>query len=173
MKETTMENPMVLVETTSGDILLELFADKAPATTANFLSYVKEGFYTNTIFHRVIKDFMIQGGGLTMRMEEKPTHAPIRNEADNGLKNKRGALAMARTPDPHSATAQFFINTVDNEFLDYKSPDPEGYGYCVFGQVVEGMDTVDKIRKLRTKTSGMYSDVPVDMVLITNVSLFE
>lgn len=173
MKETTMENPMVLVETTSGDILLELFADKAPATTANFLSYVKEGFYTNTIFHRVIKDFMIQGGGLTMRMEEKPTRAPIRNEADNGLKNKRGALAMARTPDPHSATAQFFINTVDNEFLDYKSPDPEGYGYCVFGQVVEGMDTVDKIRKLRTKTSGMYSDVPVDMVLITNVSLFE
>ncbi len=168
-----MENPMVLVETTSGDILLELFADKAPATVENFLSYVKEGFYANTIFHRVIKDFMIQGGGLTMRMEDKPTHAPVRNEADNGLKNLRGTVAMARTPDPHSATAQFFINTVDNDFLDHRSPDPEGYGYCVFGRVVEGMDTVDKIQKLRTKSVGIHSDVPQDMVLITNIGLFE
>ena len=168
-----MENPMVLVETSSGDILLELFADKAPITVENFLSYVKSGFYNNTIFHRVIKDFMIQGGGLTMRMEEKPTRGPIKNEADNGLKNVRGALAMARTPDPHSASAQFFINTADNDFLDHKSPDQEGYGYCVFGKVAEGMDTVEKIQKVRTKTSGIYSDVPTDMVLITNVSLFE
>ena len=168
-----MANPVVLIETSSGDILVELFADKAPATVENFLAYMKEGFYNNTIFHRVIKGFMVQGGGLTMRMEDKPTHAPIKNEADNGLSNKRGTIAMARTPNPHSATAQFFINTVDNGFLDFTSPDASGYGYCVFGKVTEGMDVVDKMEKAKTTTAGIHSDVPKDMILITNVSLFE
>ena len=168
-----MANPVVLIETSSGDILVELFADKAPATVENFLTYVKEGFYSNTIFHRVIKGFMVQGGGLTMRMEDKPTHAPIQNEAANGLSNKRGTLAMARTRDPHSATAQFFINTVDNNFLDFTSPDVNGYGYCVFGQVTDGMAVVDKMEKVKTKSAGIHSDVPADMILITNVSIFE
>ena len=168
-----MANPMVLLETSSGDILLELFPDKAPETVKNFLAYVQEGFYNNTIFHRVIKGFMIQGGGLTMKMETKPTHDPIKNEADNGLKNVRGSIAMARTSDPHSASAQFFINTVDNDFLNFSSPDQAGYGYCVFGQVSEGMDVVDKIEKVKTCTRGMYADVPADMVLITSASLFE
>ena len=168
-----MANPMVLLETSSGDILLELFPDKAPETVKNFLAYVQEGFYNNTIFHRVIKGFMIQGGGLTMKMETKPTHDPIKNEADNGLKNVRGSIAMARTSDPHSASAQFFINTVDNDFLNFTSPDQAGYGYCVFGQVSEGMDVVDKIEKVKTCTRGMYADVPSDMVLITSASLFE
>lgn len=168
-----MANPMILLETSSGDILVELYADKAPKTVENFLTYVKEGFYNNTIFHRVIKGFMIQGGGMTMRMDEKATHEPIENEAANGLKNERGTLAMARTRDPHSATAQFFINTVDNEFLNHTSPDPDGYGYCVFGKVVEGMDTVEKIEKVKTKSSGIHSDVPTDMVLITAATEFE
>ncbi|MEG1610428.1 MAG: peptidylprolyl isomerase [Bilophila sp.] len=168
-----MANPLVLLETTSGDILVELFADKAPNTVANFLKYVNEGFYNNTIFHRVIKGFMVQGGGMTMRMDEKPTHEPIENEASNGLKNTRGTLAMARTRDPHSASAQFFINTVDNAFLDHTAPDTEGYGYCVFGQVTEGMNTVSKMEKVKTKNSGVHSDVPVDMILITNASVFE
>ena len=168
-----MANPTVLLETTSGDILIELFADKAPVTVENFLSYVKEGFYSNTIFHRVINGFMIQGGGLTMRMEDKATHAPIKNEADNGVANARGTIAMARTSDPHSATAQFFINTVDNDFLNFSSPTPQGWGYCVFGQVVEGMDVVDKIEKEKTTSRGIHSDVPVSSVLITNASIFE
>ncbi len=168
-----MANPMVLLETSSGDILLELFPDKAPETVKNFLAYVQEGFYNNTIFHRVIKGFMVQGGGLTMKMEMKPTHDPVKNEADNGLKNVRGSIAMARTSDPHSASAQFFINTADNEFLNFTSPDRTGYGYCVFGQVSEGMDTVDKIEKVKTCTRGDYADVPVDIVLITNASIFE
>ena len=167
-----MDNPMVLLETSSGDILLELFPEKAPATVKNFLEYVNDGFYSNTIFHRVIKDFMIQGGGMTMRMEEKPTREPVRNEADNGLKNERGTLAMARTRDPHSASAQFYINAVDNAFLDHRSPDDDGYGYCVFGKVSEGMDVVDKILKAKTKTVGIHDDVPVDMVLITSASVF-
>lgn len=140
-----MSNPLVLVETSSGDMLLELFEDKAPATVANFLRYVDEEFYANTIFHRVISDFMIQGGGLTVRMEEKPTHAPIPNEAGNGLKNLRGTIAMARTSDPHSATAQFYINVVDNPELDHQDDSAEGFGYCVFGQIIEGMDVADKI----------------------------
>lgn len=168
-----MANPTVLLETTSGDVLIELFPEKAPVTVENFLKYVNEGFYNNTIFHRVIKGFMVQGGGMTMRMEEKETHDPIENEAANGLKNTRGAIAMARTRDPHSASAQFFINTVDNAFLDYTSPDVDGYGYCVFGQVIEGMDAVDKMEKVKTKSAGIHSDVPVDMILITNASLFE
>ena len=168
-----MSNPTVLLETTSGDILIELFPDKAPDTVANFLQYVDDGFYANTIFHRVIPGFMIQGGGMNMKMEEKATHAPIKNEADNGLANERGTIAMARTRDPHSATAQFFINTVDNGFLNFSSPDVNGYGYCVFGKVVEGMDVVDKIAKVKTKSVGFHENVPTDMVLITGASRFE
>ena len=167
-----MANPTVLLETTSGDILIELYADKAPATVENFLKYVNEGFYANTIFHRVIKGFMIQGGGMNMKMEEKATHAPIKNEADNGLANERGTIAMARTRDPHSATAQFFINTVDNGFLNFSSPDVNGYGYCVFGKVTEGLDVVDKIAKVKTKTLGFHENVPADMVVITGANRF-
>lgn len=168
-----MSNPMVLLETSSGDILIELYADKAPATVANFLQYVDDGFYKNTVFHRVIKDFMIQGGGYSVRMEEKPTRAPVANEATNGLKNLRGTVAMARTAEPHSAAAQFFINTVDNEDLDHTEPTEEGFGYCVFGEVVEGIEVVDKIQKLKTKPQGIHTDAPVDMVVITGLSRFE
>lgn len=168
-----MDNILVLLETTSGDILLELFPDKAPVTVANFLNYVDEGFYANTIFHRVIKDFMIQGGGLGMRLDERPTKAPIKNEAANGLKNLRGTVAMARTGEPHSATAQFFINTVDNPELDYSAPTEDCYGYCVFGQVSDGMDVVDKINKLKVKPQGIHEHVPTDSVLITSASRFE
>lgn len=166
------DNPMVLLETTSGDILVELFADKAPKTVANFLQYVDDGFYANTIFHRVIPGFMIQGGGLGARMDEKPAREPVPNEADNGLKNKRGTIAMARTSDPHSASAQFFINLVDNDFLDFSAPTPDGWGYCVFGRVTDGMDVVDKIAKVKTKTVGMHENVPTDMVLITGAGRF-
>ena len=168
-----MDNPLILMETTSGDVLLELFPDKAPATVENFLRYVDEGFYTNTIFHRVIKEFMIQGGGLTLRMEEKPTKAPVKNEAANGLKNSRGTLAMARTAAPHSAAAQFFINTVDDPELDHSAETTEGFGYCVFGKISDGMDVVDKIEKLKTKAVGEHEAVPVDSVLITGMSRFE
>ena len=167
------DNPTVLLETSSGDILVELYADKAPQTVANFLKYVDDGFYANTIFHRVINGFMIQGGGLGARMDEKPTREPVTNEADNGLKNERGTLAMARTRDPHSATAQFFINLVDNDFLNHSSPTPDGWGYCVFGKVTEGMENVDKIAKVKTKTVGFHENVPTDMVLITGASRFE
>ena len=168
-----MDNPMVLIETSSGDILVELYPDKAPDTVANFLRYVDEGFYKNTIFHRVIKDFMIQGGGLTMRMEEKPTQAPVKNEAANGLKNVKGSLAMARAAEPHSAAAQFFINTVDNPELDHTAPDAEGYGYCVFGQVVDGMEVVAKIEKAKVKAAGEHEAVPTDSIVITGTSRFE
>ena len=162
------ENPNVLLDTTEGEILIELYPDKAPETVANFLKYVDEGFYKNTIFHRVIKGFMIQGGGLTLKMEEKPTNTPVKNEADNGLKNDRGTIAMARTMDPHSATAQFFINLVDNT-----APTVQGWGYCVFGKVVDGMDVVDKIGKTKTGTRPPYDDVPLDSVLINEASRFE
>ena len=168
-----MANPVVLLETTSGDILIELFEDKAPKTVANFLQYVDDGFYTNTIFHRVIPGFMIQGGGLGARMDEKPTREPVENEASNGVKNNRGTIAMARTRDPHSASAQFFINLVDNDFLNHAAPTVDGWGYCVFGQVTEGMDVVDKIAKVKTKSAGFHENVPVDMVLITGASRFE
>lgn len=167
------ENPVVLLETSSGDILVELFADKAPETVANFLEYVDSGFYANTIFHRVIKNFMIQGGGMGARMDEKTTRPPVKNEADNGVKNERGTIAMARTMDPNSATAQFFINIVDNDFLNHSEPTTQGWGYCAFGKVTEGMDVVDKIAKVKTKSAGMHDDVPVDMVLITSASRFE
>lgn len=168
-----MPNPMVLLETSSGEILFELFEDKAPETVKNFLQYVDDGFYENTIFHRVIKGFMIQGGGLTIRLEDKETREPIKNEAENGLSNEKGTIAMARTMDPHSATAQFYINTEDNPELDHKTPSPHGWGYCVFGKVVEGMDVVEKIEKSKVKEQGMHEAVPVDSVMITGASRFE
>ena len=160
------DNPTVLLETTSGDILLELFPDKAPKTVANFLQYVDDGFYNNTIFHRVIPGFMIQGGGLGARMDEKATREPVANEADNGVKNERGTIAMARTRDPHSATAH-------NDFLNHSAPTLDGWGYCAFGRVTEGMEVVEKIAKVKTKSMGMHENVPVDMVLITGASRFE
>lgn len=162
----TEKNPVVLLKTNQGDIEIELYADKAPATVKNFLEYVNEGFYNGTIFHRVIDSFMIQGGGFTKTMQQKPTHAPIKNEAENGLLNKRGSVAMARTSDVNSATAQFFINTVDNSFLDFKGKSPSTYGYCVFGQVTKGMDVVDKIRKVKTSSKGPFENVPVETVEI-------
>jgi len=161
------ENPVVKLQTNHGDIILELYPDKAPKTVANFLQYVEEGFYTNTIFHRVIKDFMIQGGGFSPRFERKETHAPVLNEADNGLKNQRGTIAMARTAEPHSATAQFFINTVDNGFLDFTDKTPRGWGYTVFGKVTKGMDIVDTIRALPTGPGGPFArDVPQAAAII-------
>jgi len=160
---------MVLMETSMGLITLELYPDKAPATVANFLQYVDDGFYEGTIFHRVIDNFMIQGGGMSAAMKEKPTNAPVVNEADNGLENLTGTIAMARTMDPHSATAQFFINVGDNHFLNHKGKTPEGWGYCVFGKVVDGMDVVNKIKKVRTKRLGYHDDVPVDPVTINSV----
>ena len=167
-----MANPTVLLETTSGDILIELYADKAPATVENFLKYVNEGFYANTIFHRVIKGFMIQGGGMNMKMEEKATMPPSRTKPTTALPTS-AAPSPWPVPRSHSATAQFFINTVDNGFLNFSSPDVNGYGYCVFGKVIEGMEAVDKIEKEKTTTRGIHSDVPVSAVLITNASVFE
>ena len=166
-------DPAVKLETNYGDIIVRLDARKAPISTANFVQYVKSGFYDGTVFHRVIKSFMIQGGGFTPDLKQKETRAAIRNEADNGLKNKKYTIAMARTGEPHSATAQFFINTVDNPFLDHSEETPQGYGYAVFGQVTEGMDVVDKIEKAKTKDTPHYEDVPVDSILITGCSRFE
>ena len=142
----SQQNPVVLMQTSKGDITIELDTEKAPLTVANFLGYVNEGFYDGTIFHRVIENFMIQGGGMTAGMEQKKTKAPVKNEADNGLKNSRGTIAMARTQVVDSATAQFFINVVDNDFLDHQAKTPSGYGYAVFGRVIDGMDAVDAIR---------------------------
>lgn len=157
---------MIKLTTNHGTITLKLDAEKAPKTVENFLSYVRAGHYDNTIFHRVIGNFMIQGGGFTPGMDQKPTNAPVENEGANGLKNKRGSIAMARTNDPHSATAQFFINTVDNDFLDFKAPTGSAWGYCVFGEVVEGLDVVDAIRKVKTGNKGFHQDVPVEDVII-------
>jgi len=157
---------VIKLTTNHGIIMLDLNAEKAPKTVANFLAYVEAGHYDNTVFHRVIKNFMIQGGGFEPDMKQKPCKAPIENEAANGLRNKRGSIAMARTGDPHSATAQFFINVVDNDFLDFKSPSGQGWGYCVFGEVSEGLDVVDKIRAVRTGNKGFHQDVPVDDVII-------
>lgn len=162
-------NPKVLMKTTLGDITIELFADKAPVTVGNFLSYVDDHFYDNTIFHRVIKGFMIQGGGYTPDIHKKPTKAPITNEAENGLKNLRGTIAMARTMDPHSATSQFFINHVDNASLDYTASNEEGFGYCVFGKVTAGMDVVDAIANVQTMTRHGMRDVPRETVKIISV----
>ena len=167
------DKTLVLLETSAGEILIELFPEEAPETVKNFLQYVDDGFYAGTIFHRIIPGFMIQGGGMTMKMEEKATRPPIPNEAANGLVNERGAVAMARTGDPHSAAAQFFINAVDNDFLNHSAPTAQGFGYCVFGKVQEGMDVVDKILKIKTRAVGMHSDVPAEMVLIAGASRFE
>ncbi len=162
---------MIKLHTNHGVIDIELDAEKAPETVANFLAYVEAGHYDNTIFHRVIDGFMIQGGGFTPDMEQKPCKAPVKNEAGNGLKNIRGSLAMARTSDPHSATAQFFINVADNAFLDFKSPSGNGWGYCVFGKVVEGMDVVDKIKGVKTGSKNFQQDVPVKEVIIERAEL--
>lgn len=159
----------VLLTTNHGNIKIELNSEKAPKTVANFLAYVTDGFYTNTIFHRVIDGFMIQGGGFEPGMKQKTTKAQIENEAKNGLKNVKYAIAMARTSDPHSASAQFFINTTNNGFLDF--PGQDGWGYCVFGNVVEGMDVVDKIGKVKTSKGGMHSDVPVEDVVILKAEI--
>lgn len=160
---------MIKLHTSEGIISLELDAEKAPATVANFERYAREGFYDGTIFHRVIDGFMIQGGGLNADMINKPTHEPIQNEADNGLGNDRGTVAMARTNDPHSATAQFFINVKDNAFLNHRMPSGDGWGYCVFGKVVDGMDVVDRIKSVATTTVSFHQDVPVEPVLIEKV----
>jgi cyclophilin family peptidyl-prolyl cis-trans isomerase len=168
-KEKGKENPMVIMDTSLGKIKIELWADKAPITVENFLRYVDEGFYNGTIFHRVISNFMIQGGGFTKDMEQKATHEPIRNEAAAELKNKRGVLAMARTQIVDSATAQFFINVVDNDFLDHQNDSPQGFGYAAFGEVVDGMDVVDKIRNVKTTSVGPYQDVPAEPVIIEKV----
>ena len=157
---------MIRLHTNHGTIGIELDTEKAPVTSANFLEYVKSGHYTNTIFHRVIDGFMIQGGGYESGMREKDTNAPIKNEATNGLSNDRYTIAMARTSDPHSASAQFFINVADNDFLNHSAPTPQGWGYCVFGRVTEGQDVVDKIRKVSTGRRGMHQDVPSDDVVI-------
>lgn len=164
---------MVTLHTNHGDITLELFADKAPITVANFLDYCRSGHYNNTIFHRVINGFMIQGGGFEPGMEQKSTKATIKNEANNGVSNKTGTIAMARTSEPHSASAQFFINVKDNDFLDFKSETTQGWGYCVFGQVKEGMDVVNKIKAVATGRSGYHSDVPVQDVVIEKVTVSE
>lgn len=158
---------MVKLSTNYGDITIELNAEKAPITVANFLSYVEKGFYEGLVFHRVIKSFMIQGGGMDADMKQKPTDAPIKNEADNGLSNDKYTIAMARTSVPDSATAQFFINVKDNDFLNHTAPTSSGWGYCVFGKVVEGMDVVDQIEAVSTASRGGHQDVPVEPVVIT------
>lgn len=164
---------MVTFHTNHGDIVIKTFADKAPVTVENFLNYCREGFYNNTIFHRVINGFMVQGGGFEPGMNQKDTKATIKNEANNGLKNTRGTLAMARTNDPHSATAQFFINVADNDFLNFSAENAQGWGYCVFAEVAEGMDVVEKIKNVKTGRSGMHQDVPVEDVVITSVTVSE
>ena len=168
------DNPKVSMETNKGTVLIELYPDKAPKTVENFLRYVNAGKYDGTIFHRVIKDFMNQGGGYTPDFKKVETFAPIQNEADNGLKNKRGTIAMARTGDPHSATNQFFINTVDNAFLDHSGKTMRGWGYCVFGTVVDGMDVMDRIARVKTGAGGpLNQDVPQEEILIQKVSVIE
>jgi len=163
----------VLLKTNKGDITLTLDSAKAPKTVANFLEYVKKGHYDSTIFHRVIDNFMVQGGGMTAGLKEKSSGAQIENEADNGLKNERGTVAMARTSDPHSATAQFFINVGDNDFLNHTAKNAQGWGYAVFGKVTDGMDTVDAIRKVKTGNSGHHQDVPAEDVVIEKASVLE
>ena len=156
----------VKLSTSSGDVVLELDEEKAPATVENFLAYVDDGFYNGTVFHRVIDGFMIQGGGFEPGMKQKPTRDPIANEAENGLKNDAYTIAMARTSDVNSATAQFFINVGNNDFLNFSAPTPQGFGYCVFGKLVEGQDVVDKIKGVETGSAGFHSDVPVEDVVI-------
>ena len=166
-------DPVVKLETNYGDILLRLDARKAPMTVSNFVQYVKAGHYDGTIFHRVIKDFMIQGGGMTPDLKEKPTRAPVKNEASNGLQNKKYTVAMARTSEPHSATAQFFINTKDNSFLNYRNATPEGWGYAVFGKVIKGQNVVDKIAAVPTGSRGYHDDVPNGPVIIKRATIVD
>ena len=165
------KNPVVTMSTNMGDIRIELNSDKAPITTKNFLAYVNDGHFDGLIFHRVIPGFMIQGGGFDSKMSQRPTKSPIKNEAHNGLKNVKGSIAMARTDVVDSATAQFFINVKDNDFLDHKNTSPGGYGYAVFGEVIEGMDIVHTIEKVKTGNRGMHQDVPVDAVVINSVKV--
>ncbi|KTC87360.1 MULTISPECIES: peptidylprolyl isomerase [Legionella] len=160
---------MILINTSKGDIRIEMHKENAPNTVENFLNYVRNGFYNNTIFHRVIDGFMIQGGGLTADMDQKATETPVKNEAKQAKPNKRGTIAMARTMDPHSATAQFFINVADNAFLNFSGEHSQGYGYCVFGEVVEGMDVVDAIAKVKTGQHKGHADVPVEEVTILEI----
>lgn len=166
-----MDMPIVEFDTTYGNIVIELNAEKAPITVANFIDYVESGHYDGLIFHRVIDGFMIQGGGMDSEMNEKRTGTPIKNEADNGLKNTTGTIAMARTSDPHSATAQFFINVRDNDFLNYSSPTPQGWGYAVFGRVIEGMDVVNQIKGVPTGRFGYHADVPTTPIVINSAKV--
>ncbi|AKG15098.2 cyclophilin [Moraxella bovoculi] len=166
-----MDMPVVQFDTTHGAIVIELNAEKAPVTVANFIDYVESGHYDGTIFHRVIDGFMIQGGGMDADMNEKRTGTPIKNEADNGLKNDIGTIAMARTQDPHSATAQFFINVKNNDFLNYSSPTPQGWGYAVFGKVTDGMDVVNQIKGVATGRYGYHSDVPSTPIVINSAKV--
>lgn len=171
--EATVNNPFVKVNTNLGSFVIELDEQKAPITVKNFLNYVNEGYYSETLFHRVIPGFMVQGGGFTTDFVQKTTQAPIQNEANNGLRNSRGTVAMARTSDPNSASAQFFINVADNTFLDYTSPTPQGWGYAVFGRVVEGMDIIDAISKQKTSTRAGHADVPTNNVVIESIQVVE
>lgn len=164
---------MITLHTNFGDIKIQLNEEKAPETSANFLQYCRDGFYDNTLFHRVIDGFMVQGGGMESGLREKATRAPIKNEANNGLSNKVGTLAMARTMEPHSASAQFFINVNNNTFLDFRSESLDGWGYCVFGEVVEGMDVVNQIKGVSTGSYGMHQDVPLEDVVITGTTIEE
>ena len=164
---------MITLHTNHGDIQIELNPEKAPKSCENFLAYAKSGFYNGTVFHRVINNFMIQGGGMDENLKQKPTNPPIQNEADNGLRNDNGTLAMARTNDPHSATAQFFINVKDNDFLNHSGKNSQGWGYAVFAKVTGGMDVVNKIKSVRTTTKGMYQDVPAETVVIERVTVSE
>ena len=168
---TALAAPTVELTTNKGPISIELYPAKAPKTVENFIAYVKAGHYSNTLFHRIIDGFMIQGGGFTEKMEEKPTREPIENEAGNGLKNTVGTLAMARKPSPNSATAQFFVNLVDNAFLNHTSDSPQGFGYAVFGKVTSGLDVVQKIAKVKTGNAGIFEDVPKEPVVIQSVKL--
>ncbi|HPE60292.1 MAG: peptidyl-prolyl cis-trans isomerase [Thiothrix sp.] len=167
------DHPKVLLETSKGNITLELDAKAAPNTVQNFLSYVQDGFYDGTVFHRVIPGFMVQGGGMNADMSDKTTRAPIKNEAGNGLKNLRGTVAMARTNAPHSASSQFFINVADNDFLNFKNETPQGWGYAVFGKVAEGLDVVDGIVAVKTGNHGMHQNVPVEPVLINKATVVQ
>ncbi len=167
------ERPQVKIQTSHGDITIELYPDRAPITVENFLQYVEDDFYSGTIFHRVMPGFMIQGGGFDADMNKRPTRPPIQNEADNGLRNERGTLAMARTMVVDSATSQFFINHSDNAFLDHRDRSPQGFGYCVFGRVTEGMDVVDQIARVRTTTRAGHEKVPVEPVVIDRVKLVD
>jgi len=171
LSNTTGNATMIKMTTSLGDIEIELFPDDAPVTVQNFIDYVEDGFYDGTIFHRVIPGFVVQGGGFTSDMNQKPTKAPIKNEADNGLKNTVGALSMARTPDPDSATSQFFINLVDNDFLNHTGKNPQGWGYAVFGRVIEGMDVVTSIGDVATGQVGPYGDVPLEAIVIEKAEI--